>query len=400
MVNLSSAAYSKEAIVRLAVGTLVAAVGLLAVMEAPTHGLWIVAIGATEWGYWLVLPALAYACWSSRYRGSAAETVAWRWTGRLGRLLVLVGALLLLSPLARAWWVADRLEQAMAKAFPLSPAPRFAASPLQLKPLLSGAVQASVERRSLAYAERGGEVLALDLFRSTTPLSPAPAVIVVHGGSWQSGNRGQLADLNYYLASRGYVVASVEYRFAPRWPFPAARDDVRAALAYLQTHAPELGLDPNRLVLLGRSAGGQLALLVAYTVGDPAIKGAIAFYAPTDLRYSYDHPSNPLVLDSRGVLRAYLGGSPDERPEAYETGSPLTFVGANTPPTLLIHGGRDELVNPIHSERLAARLAQAARPVFVLRLPWATHGCDAHLSGPCGQLSTYAVERFLEAVTR
>jgi acetyl esterase/lipase len=67
---------------------------------------------------------------------------------------------------------------------------------------------------------------------------------------------------------------------------------------------------------------------------------------------------------------------------------------------LLIHGGRDELVFPAQSERLAARLAQAQRPHYFLRLPWATHGCDVHFSGPCGQISTYVIERFLAAVMR
>lgn len=398
---------SLEACIRLLVGTVLSAVGLLAVLEAPTHFLWMVAVGVTEWGYWLVPIALAGVFLPSRHRFSGEASVGWRWAGRLGRVLALAGAVLLLSPLLRALLVAEQLEQDLAAALPLGPAPTAGARlaptvgrPLQFMHLLSGATQEPVRHISLVYAAPEGEPLRLDLYRSANLSPPAPAVIVIHGGSWQSGDRGQLADLNRYLASRGYVVAAVGYRFAPRWPFPAARDDVRAAVAYLQTHASELGLDPQRMVLLGRSAGGQLALLVAYTTGDPAIRGAIAFYAPADLRYSYEHPGNPLVLDSRGVLTAYLGGSPEQRPEAYAAASPLNFVGAGTPPTLLIHGERDELVKPIQSERLAARLAQAGRSVFFLPLPWATHGCDLHFSGPCGQLSTYAVERFLAAVVR
>lgn len=409
MVNPSSSCGPFEAFVRLLVGTLLAAVGLLAVMEAPTHFFWIVAIGVTEWGYWLAPFALAVACWPSSKRGAgeAVPSRAWLRAGRLGRLMAVVGAGLLLSPVVRALPVADRLEPGLAAVFPLNPAPSSVARPaaardrpLRLAHLVvSGTSQEPVQRLSLVYAAPGGEPLRMDVYRSARLSSPAPVVLVIHGGSWQSGDRSQLADLNDHLASRGYVVAAVEYRLAPRWPFPAARDDVRAAVAYLKAHASELGLDPQRVVLLGRSAGGQLALLVAYTAGGPAIRGAIAFYAPADLRYSYDHPANPLVLDSRGVITAYLGGSPDQRPEVYAAASPLNFVGAATPPTLLVHGGRDELVKPIQSERLADRLMEAGRPLFLLRLPWATHGCDANLSGPCGQLSTYAVERFLESVT-
>jgi dipeptidyl aminopeptidase/acylaminoacyl peptidase len=82
----------------------------------------------------------------------------------------------------------------------------------------------------------------------------------------------------------------------------------------------------------------------------------------------------------------------------YDAASPLNFVARGTPPTLLLHGGRDELVFPAQSERLAVRLTQAGRPHLFLRLPWATHGCDVNFSGPCGQISTYAIERFLAAV--
>lgn len=398
---------SLEACIRLLVGTVLSAVGLLAVIEAPTHFFWMVEVGATEWGHWLVPIALACVFFPFHNRLSGEASIRWRWAGRLGRVLALAGALLLLAPLLRALLVAEQLEQDLAAAFPLGPAPSSGTSlasavgrPLQFMHLLSGVAQEPVRQTSLVYAAPEGESLELDLYRPAGLSSPAPVVLVVHGGSWQSGDRGQLADLNRYLVSKGYAVAAVSYRLAPRWPFPAARDDVRAAVAFLQTHASELEIDPRRMVLLGRSAGGQLALLVAYTAGDPAIRGAIAFYAPADLRYSYEHPGNPLVLDSRGVLRAYLGGSPEQRPEAYAAASPLNFVGAGTPPTLLIHGERDELVKPIHSERLAARLAQAGRPVFFLSLPWATHGCDANLHGPCGQLSTYAIERFLDSVMR
>lgn len=116
--------------------------------------------------------------------------------------------------------------------------------------------------------------------------------------------------------------------------------------------------------------------------------------------YGYANPANPAVIDSRGVLDAYLGGSPAEAPAAYRTASPITFVGPVTPPTLVIHGGRDELVSVVQSERLAARLARTKTPHPLLRLPWATHGCHFNFSEPCGQLSTDAIERFLAAVTR
>jgi acetyl esterase/lipase len=98
------------------------------------------------------------------------------------------------------------------------------------------------------------------------------------------------------------------------------------------------------------------------------------------------------------VISTYMGGTPKEKPALYEDASPLDAVNAQTPPTLMIHGLRDELVWPVHEYRLSERLAAAHRPYYFLKLPWATHACDISLSGPSGQLSLYAIERFLAAV--
>jgi acetyl esterase/lipase len=379
-------------------GGLFAGLSVLTVVEAPTSMLWLAALGVTEWGYWLVpLPLLAWLPGWNRSR-----------VGRIGAWLGLAAALLLMTPLIRAVVLVQAWPDGL-PAFFHDAAPRampgsfHRAAPLVLTDLLLGVPSPNVTTRSVVYATKGDQRLALDLYRlegQPAGAGPEPGVIVVHGGSWQHGDRSELAALNRYLAARGYVVASVGYRFAPTWPFPAARDDVREAIAFLKSHAPEYGLDPHRLALLGRSAGGQLALLTAYAEPDPAIRGVVSFYAPTDMTYSYEHPSNPWVLDSSAVLEAYLGGNPSQVPATYESASPITFVSPTTVPTLLIHGGRDELVFVAQSERLAARLAQAQRPHYFLRLPWATHGCDAHFNGPCGQISVYLIERFLVSVTQ
>ncbi len=386
--------------IRLLFGALCAGIALLTVVQAPTHHLWLLALGATEWGHWLVLLSLMvfFPGWRDS-RGS-----------RLGAALGLAAAILALSPLLRAVPVASRVPGQLVAAFgPSTPRSATGApprpAPLVFSDLWGGVGSPQVSVQTVPYATKDGQQLWLDLYQyqSSTSEAPtakagAPGILVIHGGSWQDGDRTELAALNTYLAARGYVVAALTYRLAPRWPFPAARDDVRDAIAYLKTNAVSLGLDPLRLVLLGRSAGGQLALLVAYETNDPAIRGVVAFYTPADMRFGYANPSKPAVIDSRGVLRTYLGGSPDEVTGVYDAASPLNFVTRGTPPTLLVHGGRDELVFPAQSERLAVRLTQAGRPHLFLRLPWATHGCDVNFGGPCGQISTYAIERFLAAV--
>jgi acetyl esterase/lipase len=379
---------------RLFAGGLCAGLSLLTVVEAPVYVLWVAELGATEWGHWLALMSLLL--WLPGWKNSRSE--------RFGAWLGLAAALLFVMPLARAVDLARALPDDLPP-FLRDVAPRSTAeapprtAPLVPTDLLLGVASADVVVRSIDYAVKGEQPLSLDLYQPAA-VQRAPGVVVVHGGSWRHGDRAELTALNRYLAARGYVVASVSYRFAPRWPFPAARDDVRDAVVFLKSHADEYGLDAQRLVLAGRSAGGQLALLVAYTTPDPAIRGAVSFYAPADMRYGYEHPSNPWVLDSTGVLEAYLGGNPSQVPAVYDAASPIGFVSADTVPTLLVHGGRDELVFPAHSERLAARLARAQRPYYFLRLPWATHGCDVNFSGPCGQISTYVIERFLAVVTQ
>jgi acetyl esterase/lipase len=169
-------------------------------------------------------------------------------------------------------------------------------------------------------------------------------------------------------------------------------------MAYLKVYGPQFGLDPTRIALLGRSAGGQLALLAAYTAGDPAIRGVISVYGPTDLQFGYEHPAPSGLFDTRSALDAYLGGSPASAADNYFAASPINFVTATSPPTLLIHGMRDAIVSPDESVRLEERLQKAGVKHMFVRLPWATHGCDKSFGGPCGQIATYAVERFLDAV--
>jgi acetyl esterase/lipase len=250
------------------------------------------------------------------------------------------------------------------------------------------------------YAIVGDEELKLDLYRPQSGHARLPVVMTIHGGSWQSGSRGDFVDLNHHLAAHGYVVAAIDYRLAPRWRFPAAQDDLAAAISYVKTLAERASLDPSRIALIGRSAGGQVALLAAYTTHDPAIRGVVSFYGPVALRWGYENPAKRAIIDSSAVLEMYLGGPPATHAAQYEAAEPARFVDASTPPTLFIQGLRDELVSPFHNEFVSARLIDAGVPHFILRLPWAVHGCDYIFSGSCGQLSTYAVEWFLGTVMR
>lgn len=358
---------------RLVAAAALFAFSLLAVCPAPTYRLWQLSIVATEAGAWVAPLGLLFLLGARRSRPTRAAAV-----------LGVVAAGLLLSPALRGLAVFRAL-------------PGSGHFTDYTAALLGRHGVDEVASRRLRYGQIGGDSLVLDLYMPPSLERTPPLVLVIHGGSWSGGDPRQLAALNHVLANRGYAVAAVGYRFAPRHTFPAQVEDVRSALAYLRRHARELNVDAARVVLLGRSAGGQLALLAAYTLRDPSIRGAIAFYAPADLVWGWNNPSPPRVHDSRGVLAAYLGGSLDEARDTYRAASPIAW-GADAVPTLLIHGGRDELVSIEHSRRLSAALAAADRAHTFIALPWATHGCDFIFRGPCGQISRMAVERFLRSV--
>ena len=359
------------------------ALSLLSVFRAPEYHLWMLSIIATEWGHVLaVLSLMPFAPgWSSTKGGKFAAAFA------------LTSAFLFLTPLIRSVPVASSLAKNMEAAFGPSNA---TSNPLSFKYLLLGVPLPPVRQTSYIYARSCGAPLSLELYRPSFSLKPSPLVLVIHGGSWQSGTRLELSPLSQYLASRGYAVASVDYGLAPASTFPGPVDDIRDALSFLTAHAVDLGIDVTRVAVLGRSAGGQIALSAAHERPPlPGLKGAVIFYGPNDLFLAWRVPGPKRMIDSRRLLRQYLGGSPAEQPERYEHASPLLRAGKDSPPTLMIHGGRDEMVWPVHEYRLSDKLEKAGVPHYFLSMPWATHGCDYNFNGPCGQLSTYAVERFL-----
>jgi acetyl esterase/lipase len=146
--------------------------------------------------------------------------------------------------------------------------------------------------------------------------------------------------------------------------------------------------------------GAQIALLAAYTIHNKGIKGVIDFYGPADMVWGYSLPANPWVMDSRGVMEAYLGGTYAKVPQNYVASSPVEFVDGRSVPTLIIHGAHDVLVAYDHSRRLTEKLQQNGIKNYWLKLPWATHGFDFNFTGPGGQLSTFAVEGFLNTITQ
>ncbi len=362
---------------RLALSAVLFAWSLLAVFRIPHGALWKPAVAATEWGHVLAaLALLAAVPWTRDRAGIAASVIA------------ALAAGLFASPVLRARGVDPNAE--LTAAFGHVPGGDRPA-PFRVRDLAGiGASECTVRTEVLEGTRR------VDLYGVGSG-SPRPLLVAIHGGSWNSGDRTQLPEVYRWLAAHGWAVAAIEYRLAPAHRFPAQVDDVREAIASLRSRAAELAIDPERVVLYGRSAGAHLALLAAY--GDRSVRGVVALYAPSDLNWSWDHPTHPWILDTPGTLSEFVGGPRDAMREQYTAASPYSQVAEGVAPTMLVHGGRDELVFAEQTERLAARLREHRVPTVTLRLPWATHGCEANLAGPSGQLLLYTLERFLRGVT-
>lgn len=365
---------------------LVLAVSLLTAVRVPAAVNWRVAVVVSELGYALILVPLAVGgvAWTGY---AQAPILTWI------TLTACSGALIfLLKPAAQAWRIGRELPGRLTAAFGPAPvpAPAFTWRRFAMRPQPAGPVT----------THEFAPGLELDLYPAVDATGPAPCIVVIHGGGWDSGDRRQLPSLNHWLARQGYAVAAVSYRLAPDHPWPAQREDLLAALAWLKGHGADHGIDPTRLVLVGRSAGGQIATAVGY-LGDPAVRGVIALYAPHDMRFAWSVSRPDDALNSLQLMRQYLGGPPEARDAVYDSASGQLLVQrGRTPPTLLVHGTIDTLVWVRHSRRLAARLAEAGVPNLLLELPWATHALEAHAGGPGGQLTTHAMAHFLAAVTR
>lgn len=380
------------AALRLGLAILLVVAGLLAVVKPPSYSFWKLSIIVMEGGHWMVIPSLLLA-WLSFAGGASGRTVG---------QLFLVAAVLFGLTAFRAWHTAAQLRTTFGAAWSAVNPPEggfLRASPLNPLDLFRGIPVPSAASQTFAYVRRGNHDLKLDFYRAAGS-KPAPCVVLVHGGGWDGGARSQLPHLNAFIAAEGYAVATLEYRLAPEYIYPAPVEDMREALGWLKAHAFDLGIDPERFVLMGRSAGGQIALQAAYVDPDPAVKGVIAFYAPTDMVFGYSLPTNPMIMDSRLLMVKYLGGKYETRPQAYVASSPVEHLSAATVPTLLLHGRSDVLVSYQHTVHMREKLETLGVKHFEVDLPWAAHGFDYVFRGPGSQISLYFIERFLAAVTR
>lgn len=397
------------------------------ILPAPNYPLLVLGVGAPEVSPWLILlNAIPLAIATFQFIVSARVGRQYSLWQRLALGASLVGLIFSLLPLVQLPATEQRMTAAMVEglgadymasipsevqsnmrstASPLQPFghPTADASPwekLRSHPFVLADAFRGIKTGEVRYtpniqfAAPDGVPLKMDIYRPPT-VGNYPAIIILYGGAWQYGNPKANADFSRYMAARGYTIFAIDYRHAPRYRFPAQLDDVRAALGYIRQYAAKYEAQPDRMALLGRSAGGHLAMLAAYQPDALPVRAVVSYYGPFNLTEGYRDPPNPDPLNVRGLLSAFLGGSPDQLPEQYIKASPASYVKQPLPPTLLVHGSRDHVVEVRFARDMYKRLRAFGSTSVLLEIPWAEHAFDAIFNGPSNQLALYYTERFL-----
>lgn len=212
--------------------------------------------------------------------------------------------------------------------------------------------------KGIQYSAPNGHRLRLTLYRpQTTDAQPRTGIVLIHGGAWIAGSRLLQRWYGRQFARAGMVAAAVDYRKMPRYPFPACLHDAKAAVRWLRARAGQYAVDSNRIVAMGESAGGHLALMLAATRPEDGLEGeenpgpgssvqaAVSLYGPSDLRY-YVRTRNLKLFGpiAPRFMRSFVGADPDGAVELLGRASPFHYIHAGMCPVLLIHGTRDSLV--------------------------------------------------------
>jgi acetyl esterase/lipase len=243
--------------------------------------------------------------------------------------------------------------------------------------------------RDIVYATHGTRALRLDLYLPADGVSrPSPGIVFVHGGGWRVGVRDNFAPMAIRMAQRGYAAATISYRLADEAPYPAAVQDVKAAIRWMRAHAGEHGIDPEHIAVAGGSAGGQIASLAGVTAGlrhfDPEdgrspvssaaqaiinIDGASDFLTEVERLKKLAAAGSPIPEEI--WFGGWFRGSASEKAAQWREASPLTYAGPATPPVLFIGSGV-----PRYSagrEEMVARLGAAGVVSKVVVLPDTPH---------------------------
>ena len=239
------------------------------------------------------------------------------------------------------------------------------------------AMAAPTTQTNIEYGLAGSESLRLDLCIPDGP-GPFPAVILVHGGGWNAGDKsggpskGYIAPMHDPLTRGGFAWFSINYRLAPTHRYPAPVEDVETAIRWVKAHAAEYRVDPQRLALSGESAGAHLIAMAAVRATDATrVAAVVPFYGPFDL-IGQARPGQRLGPNMSALFGHQVLNEQAER--ALHDASPLNFVKPVLPPFLLVHGTADSKVPYRQSTDMQAALRRVGVPCELLSIKGGDHG--------------------------
>ncbi len=255
-----------------------------------------------------------------------------------------------------------------------------------------------IEIKNIEYGKVGDRSLQLDLYQPKEMKKPAPGLIFIHGGAWKGGDRKIMKYYCVRFAQKGYVTATISYRFSQEAPFPAAVSDTKCAVRWMRANAEQYIIDPDQIGISGNSAGGHLSMMAAYSSdvhelegkgGNPEIssrvQAVVDFYGPTDLTI-------PFAI-KQSATRDFFGGKTyDEAPALYSLASPITHVTKDDPPTLIFHGTIDEVVPIQQAEFLVKKLTDVGVPVVYEKFDGWPHTMD--LAKAVNDRCCYRMDKF------
>jgi acetyl esterase/lipase len=248
-----------------------------------------------------------------------------------------------------------------------------------------------------------GVALTLDLYTPEGLDGLAPLVVYIHGGGWTSGDKSDGVGLIFKdeLIRRGFVFAALNYRLAPKYAFPAPIEDVKCAIRYLRAHSDRFKINPQRIGVLGGSAGGHLAALLAastveqgWDVGEyldqsSRVQAVVDMYGPSDLPTMFAQSGR---MESLNIFNAT---NPDDL--TLRTYSPTTYISPDDPPFFILHGDQDQSVPIQQSEILVEKLKAAGVPVEYLVVKNAGHSfqpAGGEISPGLGELAKKVADFF------
>lgn len=286
----------------------------------------------------------------------------------------------------------------------------------QLAPQRPALPKGFVPEYDLKYVPDGDAAQVLDIYFPESRVDkPLPLLVWIHGGGWSGGSKAQPPYLNQL--PRGYVVASVEYRFSQKALFPAQIQDCQAAIRWLRANARKYNIDPDRIGVGGASAGGHLAALVGTSGGKKAfamiggneeqsdrVQAVCDIFGPTNFNSVITqaaedkHVKNIFQWNKGDPYSKLIGGKLGEDEERGNAVSPTHYVSKDNPPFLILHGDRDTLVPYAQSVELSDLLTKAGVEVLLQKLPGSGHGGPAFGLPAIGALNNAFFDKHLKGI--